>query len=120
MILSPQQLDFPSLAFPKDRTVLYVGEVATQWRVTDQHVIDLVVEGKLAAFDIAGRREYVRVPMDAIPEISRRSGLPVETLLDIIRNSKAALGSGRAYWRIPVVEGVNTFIHENNARLVSK
>ena|SRR5579859_3379018 len=111
---APQQLDFPSLAFPKDRTVLMVGEVALKWRVTEQHVIDLIVEGKLAAFDIAGRQDYVRVPMDAMHEISRQSGLPLETLLSIVRTAKPKT-TGRAYWRVPVAEGFTAFMRENNA-----
>ena len=45
MIHEPQQLEFPSVAFPKDRTVLYVGEVAMKLRVTEQHVLDLIEEG---------------------------------------------------------------------------
>ena len=54
MTPEPQQLEFPSLAFPKDRTVLYVAEVAMKLRVTEQHVLDLIEEGKLQAINIGG------------------------------------------------------------------
>ena len=54
MSYEPQQLEFPSLPFPKDRTVLYVTEVAMKLRVTDQRVLELVEEGKLQAIIIGG------------------------------------------------------------------
>ena len=117
----PQQMDFPSLAFPKDRTVLTVGEVAAKWNVSDRHVVDLIEEGKLAAFDIAGRQDYVRVPMNAMRDIAKRLGVPLETLLGNVRAARPQLnGSGRAYYRIPVQEGFTAFMKENRAPLVGK
>lgn len=69
MTHAPQQMEFPSLAFPKDRTVLYVGEVALKLRVTEQHVLDLIDEGKLRAINIAGvnatDRKFYRIPVEA-------------------------------------------------------
>ena len=115
----PQQLDFPSLAFPKDRSVLTVGEVASKWEVSDRHVVDLIDEGKLAAFDIAGRQDYVRVPMDAILNIARRLGVKPETLLAEIRSSRPRIGGGRAFYRVPVVEGFNAFMRENHSLAVA-
>ena len=112
----PQQLDFPSLAFPKDRTVLTVGEVAAKWEVSDRHVVDLIDEGKLAAFDIAGRQDYVRVPMDAILQIAGRLGVKPETLLAEIRAARPRIGSGRAHYRVPVVEGFTDFMRQNHSR----
>ena len=112
----PQQLDFPSLAFPKDRSVLTVGEVAAKWEVSDRHVIDLIEEGKLVAFDIAGRHDYVRVPMAALDEFARRLGLTREEVLGIIAAKRPQLnGSGRAFYRVPVIEGFNAFMKENNS-----
>ena len=117
--IPPQQMDFPSLGWPKDRTILMVGEVAQKLRITDQHVIDLIVEGKLAAVDIAGRQNYVRVPMDAIDDLARALGISRDTLLARIHAHKPQIGTGRAFWRIPVVEGFVAFIRENNSLVVA-
>ncbi len=117
--IPPQQMDFPSLGWPKDRTVLMVGEVAAKLRVTDQHVIDLIAEGKIAAVDIAGRQNYVRVPMDAIEDFARLLKMDTPTLLARIQSPKPKVGSGRAFWRIPVVEGFNAFVRENNSLAVA-
>ena len=119
MIIPPQQMDFPSLAFPKDRSVLTVGEVAARWEVSDRHVVDLIEEGKLVAFDIAGRQDYVRVPMDAIHDIARRMGMKPETLLETIRSARPKIGGGRAFYRVPVVEGYTAFMRENNSLAVA-
>jgi excisionase family DNA binding protein len=60
------QLDFPSLAFPPDRKVLYVSEVASRLDVTDQHVMDLIDEGKLQAINVGGHtRKFWRIPVEA-------------------------------------------------------
>lgn len=61
-------MDFASLAFAKDRQVLYVFEVAQKLRCTQQHVLDLIEEGKLQAVNIAGkdaRRVCYRIPVEA-------------------------------------------------------
>lgn len=93
-----------------------VGEVALKWRVSDQHVVDLIEEGKLVGFDIAGRHEYVRASLAAIDEIARRLGVTREIVLGIIAAKRPQLnGSGRAFYRIPVVEGFNAFLKENNS-----
>ena len=116
MAIPPQQLDFPSLAFPKDRSVLTVGEVAAKWNVSDRHVVDLIEEGKLVAFDIAGRRDYVRAPMTAIDEIAKRTGLKSETLLEIIRGARPTLRRSPSFYRIPVLEGFTAFMKENHSQ----
>jgi hypothetical protein len=60
MTPGPQQLEFASFAFPKDRTVLYVAEVAMKLRVTEQHVLDLIEEGQSA--NLGGNdRQFWRV-----------------------------------------------------------
>ena len=116
MIHAPQQLDFPSLAFPRDRTVLTVGEVAAKWEVSDRHVIDLIEEGKLAAFDIGGRHEYLRVPLTALDDLARDLGITREQLLRRIAAKRPQLsGSGRAFYRVPVVEGYQAFMKENHS-----
>ena len=93
-----------------------VGEVASRWEVSDRHVIDLIEEGKLAAFDIAGRHDYVRVPMAAIDELARRLGLKREEVLGIVAAKRPQLnGSGRAFWRVPSKEGYESFMRENNS-----
>jgi excisionase family DNA binding protein len=120
MNFSPQQLDFPSLAFPKDRTVLTVGEVAAKWQVSDRHVIDLIEEGKLTAFDVAGKHEYVRVSIEAIDELATRLGVTRQIVLGIISAKRPQrTGSGRAFYRIPVVEGFNAFMRENHSFVLS-
>ena len=113
-MIAPQQLDFASIAFPKDRTVLTVQEVAALWKVSDRHIVDLIEEGKLAAFDISGRRDYVRLPMTAIVDISKLTGQPVDTLLEIIRKAKPATRKSPAFYRIPV-EGYAGYIRENHS-----
>lgn len=111
----PQQLEFASIAFPKDRTVLYVAEVAPLWRVTDQHIIDLLEEGKLEGFDIAGRHEYLRVPKEAIAKLSTLFKVPENVIITVIQETKSKrVKPPRAHWRIPK-EGYAKFIAENHS-----
>ena len=110
-----QQLGFPSLGFEKDRTVLYVGEVAERWSVSEQHVINLLEEGKLNGFDIAGRHDYLRVPATAVDALATRFSVPRETVLEILRSAKPARGTGRAFWRVPVKEGFELFMRDNHS-----
>jgi hypothetical protein len=112
---APEQLDFASLAFPADRRVLTVGEVAPVWRCTEQHVIDLLEEGKLAGFDIAGRHDYMRIPTAAIAAFAARFNVTPDAVLDIIRAVKPSRRTARAHWRIPV-EGYQGFLNENHSR----
>ena len=68
------QPDFPSLKF-EGRTVLYVFEVAHKLGITEQHVIDLIEEGKIRALNIAGKnsigRRYYRIPIEAYEDYIR-------------------------------------------------
>jgi excisionase family DNA binding protein len=61
--------DFPSLCFPQDRTVLAVGEVARRMRVSEQHVINLIENGRLRAVNLgassSARWPYYRIPIEA-------------------------------------------------------
>ena len=70
-----QQIEFPSLGFDPARTVLYVFEVAAKLRISEQHVIDLIEEGKLRAVNIAGAnctdRKFYRIPVEAWSEYLR-------------------------------------------------
>jgi len=64
-----EQLQFPfaSLDFP-GRVTLKVYEVAAKLGVTEQHVIDLITEGKLGAIDLRGKgasRSLYRIPIEA-------------------------------------------------------
>ena len=111
----PQQLAFPSLGFDKDRTVLYVSEVARRWSVSEQHVIDLLEEGKLAGFDIAGRHDYMRVPTAAIDALATKFNVPRTEILGTMAECKPKRATGRAFWRIPVKEGFETFMRENHS-----
>jgi hypothetical protein len=115
MISEPQQLEFDSLAFPKDRKVLTAGEVAARWGISDQHVIDLCDEGGLAAFDITGNRaEFIRIPAAAVDAIAGKFGVPADCIREIIETTPARRNTNRAHWRIPV-EGYNQFIQENRS-----
>jgi hypothetical protein len=130
-----QQLEFKSIAFPADRTVLYVAEVAPLWRVSEQHIIDLLEEGKLEGFDIAGRLDYIRIPKTAIAKLSTlfhhgRASVPTspdkpcrcagclaaeKSILDVINSAKAErIKPPRAHWRIPR-EGYAKFLAENHS-----
>jgi len=64
-----RQFDFASLKFDPSRTVLYVFEVAAKLRITEQHVVDLIDEGKLRAVNIGGKgvsaRTFYRIPVEA-------------------------------------------------------
>ncbi|HSM84597.1 MAG TPA: helix-turn-helix domain-containing protein [Candidatus Limnocylindrales bacterium] len=58
-----EQMDFTGLLFP-GRKSLYVSEVAERLGATDQHVINLIDEGKLGAIDIGnGSRKFYRIPV---------------------------------------------------------
>lgn len=60
------QLNFDSLMFGPERRVLVVAEVAAKLRITEQHVIDLIDEGKIQAVNIGGNgRKYWRIPVEA-------------------------------------------------------
>lgn len=109
------QYEFPSLAFPKDRKVLRVGEVAARWRVSVQHVLNLLEEGNLAGFDVAGsQREYMRIPAAAVDALAARFRVSREVILDIFAKVKPRRGTSRAFWRIPV-EGYGGFIADNHS-----
>lgn len=102
--------------FPGDKKFLTVGEVAGHWSISSRHVIGLIEEGRLAAFDIAGRYYYVRASGAAIKEIGRRLNMPPEAVLTIIRAAKPRfIGTRRAFWRVPVVEGYQVFMRENHS-----
>jgi hypothetical protein len=112
---APQQLYFPSIEFPADRSVLRAGEVADRWRCSLDHIIDLLEAGKLSGFDITGRHEYVRVPVSAIQEMATLFNVPSAAILQIIAKAKSnQVRSARAHWRIPK-EGYNDFIKENHS-----
>ena len=110
-----EQLDFPSLAFPADRRVLTVSEVADRWGCSQQHIIDLLEEGKLAGFDISSPNEFVRVSRVWFEALSRRLNLDHETLLYqaacILPNKRTP----RSHWRIPV-EGYKDFIRSGHSQ----
>ena len=61
---TPQQLDFGNLLFDQKRKSLYVSEVAEGLEMTEQHVRDLIEEGKLGAVNIGnGSRKFWRIPV---------------------------------------------------------
>ena len=105
-------LAIPSLNFPDDRRVLRVGEFAKQVSVSDQHVINLLEEGRLIGFDIAGRFEYLRVPAAAIDALAARCHLSHEDILQVINSTQPRRSTGRAFWRIPIKEGFEAFLKE--------
>lgn len=116
MLIESPNLNLPSTDFPSDRKVVTVTEVAARWEVSSRHVIDLIEEGKLAAFDIAGRQDYIRMPKAAITTMAKRFNCPETFILKIIAESKPRLvTSRRAFYRIPIVEGFQAFMHENHS-----
>ena len=112
--LQAQQLEFASIAFPADRTVLYVGEVAARWRCTERHILDLLEEGSIQGFDIAGRFDYIRVPKTAIAQIAKLTNLPEATLYKIIQDTKPAKRAPRSHWRV-LKEGYDEYITTNHS-----
>jgi hypothetical protein len=108
-------LEFPSLGFGADRRVLRVGEFAERVCCTDQHVIDLLEEGKLAGVDISGRFEYLNIPAAAVDALAARCKLPREVILETIRATKPARRMTRSHWRIPIKEGFERFLAENHS-----
>lgn len=116
MLIKNPSLNMPSTDFPSDRKVVTVTEVAARWEVSNRHVIDLIEEGKLMAFDIAGRQDYMRVPKAAIATMAKRFNCPEAAILKIIAESKPRLvTSRRAFYRIPIIEGFQAFMHENHS-----
>jgi hypothetical protein len=64
------QLEFESLAFPKDRKMLRVAEIAAKLDCTEEHIHNLIDEGQIGGYDISGRnnltdRSCRRVPVEA-------------------------------------------------------
>lgn len=66
MIDTADQLTFESIMFPAERKVLAVAEVAARLDVTEQHIHDLIDEGKLQAIDVGGgSKRFWRIPREA-------------------------------------------------------
>jgi excisionase family DNA binding protein len=64
MISAPQQLDFGNLLFDKNRTVLYVDEVAQKLDCSKQHVLNLIESGDLGAINIGtSTANFFRIPI---------------------------------------------------------
>jgi excisionase family DNA binding protein len=62
----PEQLEFASIAFPRDRRMLCVAEVAERLDISTQHVFDLIDEGHLQALNVGGgERRHWRIPVEA-------------------------------------------------------
>jgi hypothetical protein len=110
----PEQLEFLSLAFPKDRKVLSVKEVAAVWDVSENHVINLLEEGKLAGFDVAGRVEYIRVPIDALAALAAHFGVQEAQIREVIAKVCPPKSNARSRWRVPV-ESYKRFMSENHS-----
>jgi excisionase family DNA binding protein len=65
------------------RVTLRVGEVATALRTTEQHILDLIEEGRLQAINVGGStRNFWRIPVEAYEQFtaanSNLSGSPVK------------------------------------------
>lgn len=73
------QLEFPSLMFPRERKILAVAEVAMKLDVSERHVIDLIQEGKLRALNVGGDhasgRHCYRIPVEAYEAFIRAAVL---------------------------------------------
>ena len=58
------QQEFGALLFA-GRTTLYVSEVAEKLRITEQHVRNLIDEGKLLAINVGtNERKFWRIPVE--------------------------------------------------------
>lgn len=104
---------FPSLSFPPDRKVLLVSEVSSRLSVSDQHVLDLIKEGKISAVDLAGKCDWVRMPAQAIDALAARFNVSRAVVLKTIADTKPVERVGRHRLRIPVKEGYEAFLREN-------
>lgn len=63
--MNAEQISFDSIMFPADRKVLTVAEVAARLDVTEQHVRDLIEEGKIQALDVGGGgNRYWKIPVE--------------------------------------------------------
>jgi hypothetical protein len=70
---APPPAVFPSLTFPSDRRVLNSWEIGWLWRVSHQHVLDLIAEGELRAVNVgANERRHWRVPVEGYNEFLTR------------------------------------------------
>ncbi len=68
-----QQTNFASLLFGKERTVLYVSEVAEKLKVSENHVKALIEEGLLEAVNVGtAARKFWRIPASAYEEFLRK------------------------------------------------
>ena len=100
-------------AWPADKRVLTVLEIAHAWRATDRHITGLIESGDLLAIDISagGRFDSEIVSRDALREIARRMGVSLETVIAIIKgHPRRPAPERRHMWRIPTEEGYMGFI----------
>ncbi len=88
------QFPFPSLDFP-GRTMLTLDEVRGKLGLSKQHVIDLIVEGKLQAIDVrstGARRALYRIPVECYRDfVVRMLTTPAERLRLLRELPKATL-----------------------------
>ena len=114
MLISPN-LDIAGTV-PKGRVVLTVGEVANRWQVTASHVIDLIEEGQLVAFDASGRLDFFPCPVAAVQQLAVRLKITPGQLMEFIHNVRpAAKQRSRSLWRVPVVEGYVAFMRRRHS-----
>lgn len=111
MTSAAQQMDFASFLFPKDRTVLYVAEVAKKLCVSEQHVSDLIEEGRLQALDISGGDDCTTL---FIAEIASALKCSPDVVRDAIAAARAKQKTTRRYWRIPI-EAYNDFLKKHHS-----
>ena len=88
------QFPFPSVDFP-GRTSLTLDEVRGKLGVSKQHVIDLIIEGKLQAIDVrsvGAQRALYRIPIECYRDfIVRTLTTPTERLRLLRELPKATL-----------------------------
>ena len=74
------QPHFTASSLFRGRTSLYVFEVAKCLQVSDAHIINLIEEGSLEAFDVGGsQRKFWRIPVAALDRfLVRRSSLTLQ------------------------------------------
>lgn len=104
-----------ALRFP-GRTVLYVHECAAGLRVTSQHIIDLIEEGVIAAWDVGGGGGTMRVPPEFLRVMAERLGRPEAQLQALLEQVRQAHPRKRASWRVSVASWL-TFLEKRNTQL---
>lgn len=95
------QLHLDSVMFPADRRVLTVRECAAALGCCDQHIVNLIESGDLAALNIATSFTGSRVPSAWLARLAPRLGLTEAALAGEIAAARVEHPERRPSYRIP-------------------